>query len=159
MAITQENQPKSTCSISGQVVSAATGEPLRSARISLLEIDKKDPHTFRAVSDAEGGFALTGVAPGRYKFGARRGGYVPQSYKPPGGNPGALLELSAGTDLRDVLFRLSPAAVVVGRVIDENGEPASGVQVEALIEGKDDSLPSKNLVVPIKIGITNDLGE
>src|SRR5436305_6299474 len=76
----------------------------------------------------------------------------------PGGNPGLLMELTAGTDLRDVMFRLTPAAVVVGRITDENGEPAAGVEVEALVEGKDDSFPD-TLVVPIKKAITNDLGE
>ena len=43
------------CSVSGQVVRTDTGEPLKSARISLLEgIPSEKRHTYRAFSDGQG---------------------------------------------------------------------------------------------------------
>jgi hypothetical protein len=82
LAVRLGGQPQSTtdnlCSIEGQVVRAVTGEPLKSARLSLVQVAAPDkPRSYKAVSDDKGRFQLTGVAPGRYRFVATGNGTSP----------------------------------------------------------------------------------
>jgi hypothetical protein len=144
------------CRISGMVVKLAGSEPLRKTRVSLQSVDDRT-HTVAVVTDAGGRFELKGIDPGRYTLSASRLGYVTSEYgqrKPD--DPGAVLALRAGQEMKDLQFRLIPSAVIAGRILDEDGEPLPGVTVSALREiyakGKR-SLATRGTVE------TNDLGE
>src|SRR5262249_33139976 len=166
----QEKQPPAgkveTCSVQGTVVAAGGGEALRGVRLTLSPIGGGMPRAQAsfASTDGDGHFVITGVPPGRYNFQASKTGYVSQGYRPDG-NEGSqtLLDLVAGQKLEKVQFKLRRAAVILGRITDENGEPAVGVQVEALISQPRSAgleLPSlRGQWVPIKVAVTNDLGE
>src|SRR5260370_364231 len=158
------------CTVSGQVLSDATGEPLRSARLVLIQSERSEkPRSFKGISDNKGQFSINGILPGRYRFFASHNGYVPESYRPEGASrSGALLELIPGQKQSKVLFRLTQTAAIVGRITDEDGEPVSGVEVEAVIarskaapaEDQDESLLVPRLeLIPSPMPVTNDLGE
>ena len=121
------------CVVSGRVVTAAGGEPLKSARVALVPEHSKSSHPqmYATVSDSEGRFLLKDVVPARYQFFAMRTGFVDQHYQSEDPDSGAILALRPGQKIDDVLFRMTMAAVVTGRVTDENGEPMAGVQVSA----------------------------
>jgi protocatechuate 3,4-dioxygenase beta subunit len=153
-----------TCSVQGTVVTAAGAEPLRGARVVLTGADGRQAHTYSASTDGEGRFCLSEVAGGRYRFQASKNGYVAQGYHPDGSaGQDAVLELLDGQQIDKVLFRLSRAAVIQGRITDENGEPVAGVQVEALAFKAPpawQAMPSvKSQWVAVKSASTNDLGE
>ncbi len=165
-----------TCTVSGQVVRADSAEPLKSARVALIENTRSGkPHTYKAFSDNTGHFSITGITPGRYRFAASHSGFVPQQFRPEGAaGGGALLELSPGQKLEKALFRLTPAAVITGKITDEDGQPLAGVEMEALMDARqaeavddetDDEDPetamlaAKLEMVPVGMGVTNDLGE
>ena len=142
--------------VSGMVVKLAGSEPLKNARVQLLNQDNR-AENHSAVTDAGGRFELRGLDPGRYRLAVRRDGFVTQSYgqKKPG-DPGALLTLRARQEVKDLLFRLIPSAVIAGRVINDDGDPLPWVQVSALREtyaGGKKTLFSETTVP------TNDLGE
>jgi Carboxypeptidase regulatory-like domain len=130
--------PKKTpplCTVSGRVVTAADAIPLKSARVVLISEQKQDSATtraFAATSDGEGRFTIKDVPAGRYQFFASHTGYVNQPYQSNGTEKGALLSLRAGQQIKDVLFRMIPAAVITGRITDEDGEPMESIQVVAL---------------------------
>jgi hypothetical protein len=44
-------------------------------------------------------------------------------------DPGAVLSLRPGQELKDLLFRLVPSGVVAGRILDEDGEPVNPSRV------------------------------
>lgn len=153
---TSDLPKKDECSIAGIVVKLAGSEPLKAARIRLRSADNRT-RAVTTVTDGGGRFELKGIAPGRYHLGVSKIGFVDQEYgqrKP--SDPGAILTLRASRDVKDLLFRLIPSAVIAGRILDEEGKPLPWVQVSALREvyssGKRDL--SIETTVP-----TNDLGE
>ena len=123
-----------TSSVSGQVVTAAEGAPLKSARLVLVP-ERQGTGSLQvhsAMSDAEGKFNIKEIPAGRYRFSASHNGYVDQQFQSAGVEKGAVLALRAGEQVKDVLFRMTLAAVITGRVDDEDGEPMANIQVVAL---------------------------
>jgi hypothetical protein len=147
---------KDECRIAGTVVRLAGSEPLKNARVRLLSQDDRAVSR-TVVTDADGRFDLKAISPGRYRLVVHRDGFVSQSYgqKKPD-DPGAILNLRANQELRDVLFRLVPAAVIAGRVINDDGDPMPWVQVNALREAY---FGGKKTLFPETTVTTSDLGE
>jgi hypothetical protein len=120
------------CSVSGLVVKLEGSAPLPSSTVRLQSVDDHT-RTFSGVTDLGGRFEVKGIEPGRYRLRVIRNGYVTQEYGQRTPNdPGAILALSPGQDLKDLLFRLVPSAVISGRVQNENGDPLPWVRVSAL---------------------------
>jgi protocatechuate 3,4-dioxygenase beta subunit len=151
-------KPKADCVIKGQVLNAVTGEPLRKARVELSKSEARQGPRERDV-DATGHFEFRGVEPGRYMLNASRTGFVTQSYgsrKPASRMGGTTITLAPAQEMKDLVIKLSPQAVMVGRVIDEDGDPIANVQIAAMKwmwEGK------KRQLLPAGNASTNDLGE
>jgi protocatechuate 3,4-dioxygenase beta subunit len=124
---------KELCTVAGRVVTAAEGNPLKSAHVMLMEQNAaREPKTYGATTDASGIFILKSVAPGRYKIFDEHTGYVRQQYHSQDADTGAVLALQPQQQAADILFRLTPAAVITGHVTDEDQEPMAGIQVLAL---------------------------
>jgi protocatechuate 3,4-dioxygenase beta subunit len=154
------------CAVSGQVLTAVEGSPLKSSRVVLLQEGAgSHPQAFAANTDSDGRFEIKKVTPGQYKFVASHAGYVSQQYKAKGMGSGAVLRLAPGQEIDDGLFRLVRAAVVTGRVVDESGEPMARVTVTALrkltAEEKEDWGPqgSKQQLTSSSAAVTDDRGE
>jgi len=154
-ATAQSKQEK--CTVSGTVVRLGTREPLKSAYIRLALQGERGGTSLGATTDASGKFFIRNVEPGRYRMTIARNGYVTQEYGQRSPNdPGAILALSPGQKVQDLLFRMIPAAVISGRIQDEDGEPLPWVQVTALREAY---LEGKRRLVSQMLVSTNDLGE
>jgi hypothetical protein len=118
-------------SVEGTVLNAATGEGLRKANVKLVPL--QNGTSLSSTSEASGRFLLTGVAPGQYLLIVDRNGFVAQPYGSKATNqPAATLRLAPGQNLTDVTIRLVPQGVIMGRVIDEDGDPIPHVSVRAL---------------------------
>jgi hypothetical protein len=129
-----EQSKQNLCTVAGRVVTAAEGTPLKSVHVMLAaeKPARGDPRTYGATTDASGAFVLKNVAPSRYRLFAERTGYVSQQYHSSDTQGGALLGLQPRQQVTDILFRLVLAAVVTGRVADEDEEPMAGIRVVAL---------------------------
>jgi uncharacterized protein (DUF2141 family) len=71
-------------------------------------------------------------------------------------DPGSLLTLKGGQEMKDLLFRLIPSAVISGRVLNEDGEPQAWMRVFALRQKYSDG--KRRLASEAQFE-TNDLGE
>ena len=155
----EEQRQKDLCRISGQLVNTVTKEPIRKGKVTLRPGDPSKT-VFTANSDNEGKFLIENIDAGRYTLSAERQGFVNQNYgasRPVG--PGSTLELKPGRSLTDLTVRMTPAGVIAGRVLDDEGEPMSGLTVSAqhyaYINGRRTLVPVMG-ALPIQ---TNDLGE
>ena len=144
------------CRLSGMVVKLAGSEPLRKARVRLQSVDEPT-HSIAVVTDEAGRFELKGLDPGHYRLTASRLGYVTSEYgQRKASDPGAVLTLRAGQEMKDLLFRLVPAAIIAGRILDDDSEPLPGVTVSALREVYSEG---KRSLTTSTTAETNDLGE
>jgi protocatechuate 3,4-dioxygenase beta subunit len=146
------------CVIEGRVLKAGSGDPLNKANLTLFRQDARDRTPRFAVSDDAGRFVFRDLEPGRYQLSVNRNGYVGQQYGQRGQNrSGAVLSLERGQQVRDVVFRLQPQAVITGRVTDEDGDPVPNVFIQVMrmgyMEGRRQLLPAAGRAS------TNDLGE
>jgi protocatechuate 3,4-dioxygenase beta subunit len=158
-ATTAAGQPKNVAAISGTVFSASTGQPLKKAHITLASQDDRGGtnRPISTLSDDAGHFSIDGIEPGRYGLFAERNGYIRQHYgqtKP--GTPGALLTLSADQKITDLVFRLQQSGVITGRVVDEDGDPLPGAQVQAM---RRSYFRGKTTFAPVGQSGTDDRGE
>ncbi len=129
----EKSKSATFCTVSGRVVTAAEGNPLKLAHVALApEHQGRPSDIYAAISDGDGRFRVKEVPPGRYRFVATRAGYVDQQYQSKGAGKGAILALQPKQEVTDVLFRMVMAAVITGRVSDEDGEPMANIQVVAL---------------------------
>ncbi len=156
-------KPPEKCMVEGRVVSAASGEPLKKAFVTLVRTASSagHPRPPSTTTDENGHFLLNDVVPGNYSLAADRNGYVRLEYASGGVNlsyfgTGTILSLVPGQHVKDVLFRLVPAAVITGRVVDEDNEPLLGATVQALRYGY---VRGQRQLVPEGEEQTNDLGE
>jgi protocatechuate 3,4-dioxygenase beta subunit len=119
---------------------------------------QQPPANITVTTDGEGKFEFRDVEAGAYRLSAARNGFARQEYGQRSLNrPGTPLNIRAGQQITDVAFRLTPAATISGRVMDSNGEPLTGVTVQALRSTFDAT--GKRTLQATGSARTNDLGE
>jgi hypothetical protein len=130
-AATAAQDPTQFCKLEGSTVSAATGEPLPRASLTLAG-SGQNAVARSARSDSDGRFLIENVPAGTYRLTAERVGFLRQGYgsRTPGGS-GAPLILAPKQHLKDLLIRLTPQGVILGTVLDEEGDPVPRASVTA----------------------------
>ena len=148
--------PTGTSAIRGRVLAAAGDRPLAKAEVratsGALRVNKA------ALTDANGRYEITELPAGRYTVSVSKPNYVRASYgqrRPLG--PGTPIDVAAGQIVAQINVTLQRTAAIAGRIVDELGDAATGVQVAALrqmfVNGE---RRLQNAGPPI---MTNDLGE
>ncbi len=115
--------------ITGTVVNAISGEPIKHALVQLF-----GPHVVAALTGPDGRFEMEGVPDGPLNFSVSKPGYfdirnVAQSEW----NPYTPLPTSDSSS-GDISLKLFPAGKVKGQVTDSDDEPVSQVQVQFMAE-------------------------
>lgn len=144
-------------SVTGQVVSSTTGEPLRKVSLTLQPQGGRGGSPAAASSDNSGNFRFVNVAPGTYTLTGERSGFVRGSYgedRP--GQQGRQIQVTSGQAAGGIQLKLQPHSVIVGRVYDIDGDPVQGAQVQAMRY----SYPrGQKQLTNAAQAATNDLGE
>lgn len=132
-------QEAGSYSIAGTVVNSETGEPIRYALVTLLNFSAPAANTpqgqippIRVPKTTQTGdmgeFVFRGLEKGHYRFHAQKPGFVDQDIR--GGARAEPIDLTDNVSGAQV--RLTPLSVIEGKVVDQDGEPLRGVQIEAL---------------------------
>jgi protocatechuate 3,4-dioxygenase beta subunit len=139
------------CSFEGTIVKDPDDEPIKKAIIEMIGENQGEGGNYTATSDAEGRFKIADILPGRYRVVLERTGYVGIDKKRRISR-GWMLSIEAGQEIKDQKLHMLAAAIVTGRVLDEDGDPMASVDVTVLRrKGKS--------FEPMGSAQTNDLGE
>ncbi|HEY0873346.1 MAG TPA: carboxypeptidase regulatory-like domain-containing protein [Vicinamibacterales bacterium] len=121
---------KGTSVIKGHVFST-DGRPLRRAQIRAAAGDPRDAPT--TTTGLEGEYELRDLPAGRYTIRVTRNGYLPAQYGEEAyGQAGTPITLADGATVEKIDVVMQRAGVISGRVTDETGDPAAGVDIRAM---------------------------
>jgi protocatechuate 3,4-dioxygenase beta subunit len=112
--------------------------------------DRETGTSYKATTDVEGRFKFEKVDPGNYTLTLERNGFLESGKR----DTSHTLTLQPGQEIKDMLLRMQPAAVITGKILDNDGDPLPGVNVTILKYGAS----SKQHAVAGG-GSTDDLGE
>jgi Carboxypeptidase regulatory-like domain len=124
-------KPASSARIAGVVIKDPGGEPVKKALIELIAENQAGGSNYTVVTGPDGAFEIEGIAPGRYRLFAERTGFL-EGDKSHIRTEGRLLTLVAGQEVKDLQIHLQAAAIVSGRVTDEDGDPIQNAEVSLL---------------------------
>ena len=148
--------PTGNAKITGRVVAADTGSPIRRAQIRVTSGEARFNRV--VTTDGDGRYELLNLPAGRYRLFVNRAGYVALEYgqaRPfENGKP---LDIAEGQAVEKVDFSLPRGSVITGRITDEFGDPMTDVQVQAMryqfVNGE------RQLVNAGRVAQTDDLGQ
>ncbi len=115
-------------SISGTIVSAATGAPLDRTEVTLSTTGANGTELGATVTGEDGAFRFDGLAAGKYALQASRRGYITGGYQDHEAYFTAIVT-GPGLDSQGIRFELTPDGVIDGTVMDDNGGPIAGARV------------------------------
>lgn len=141
-------------SVTGTVQNAQTGEPVSRVNLLLRAVNASSgPDALSAATDDEGKFAFTDVPVGSYMVSAEKAGFLRMLFSTKETRtPMAPFAVRPGASVEKMTLYLQPQAVIVGRVVDEQGEPMERAMVQVVV-------PRNGQLMPQNGGPTNDLGE
>lgn len=131
MGVFAQDASQSQAGIQGLVTKDPDSQPVKKALIELIAENQAEGGNYATLTGPDGAFRIENIMPGRYHLFAERRGLLDIS-KEQGHTEGHILDLAAGQQVRDLHLRLQAAAVVHGRVTDEDGDPLPGAEVNVL---------------------------
>lgn len=140
--------------ISGTVVSAATGTPLDRAEVSLSTPGLRGSQIAESITLEDGSFRFDHLQAGRYRIEASRRGYITGGYQEHDGFSTAIVT-GPHLDSQGVRLQILPTAIIGGVVTDDSGEPIGGAQVHLYRQNQD---AGESKIVSTGSDITDDTG-
>jgi hypothetical protein len=109
--------------VSGTVVNAVTGEPVRKALVQLYSMQQRT-----AFSDGDGRFQFDGILAGRVSLSAQKPGFFGDHEIRGRGQ----LVIEVGPKSDSVVLKLAPEAVISGKITDATGIPLENVPLSLM---------------------------
>ena len=147
---TAANETKNT--VQGKVVQEPGGQGIRKVRVMLIARVSQTPPVYEAITDQAGQFKVDNVQPGEYEVRLERSGYASDAKT----KRDKTIKLIAGQDTKDLVFQMLPTAVILGKIVDLEGDPLPNVDVMAIASTGRVATESAGALAR---GATNDLGE
>jgi len=140
-------------SITGVVVSAATGQPLDRTDVT-LQTSNRGTQVAETTTGQDGRFVFEHLAAWKYSLQASRRGYISAAYDEHEGFSTAIVT-GEGLTTDGLVFRLSPRAVIRGMVTDEAGDPVQQARVSLYRQNLRNGLGN---IVRAGVTVTDDTG-
>ena len=120
--------------IAGAVVNASTGIPLPRTRVTIM--DSKIRSNVQVVISSDAGRFEFHVPAGKFALQGAKRGFITGAFNQHDEFSSAIVTGVAGVDSENLILRLSPNAVLAGKVLDEFGEPVRHAQVMVYRENR-----------------------
>ncbi len=122
-------RPVGTGVISGRVLAADTGRPIKRARV----IVSGGGRPFSATTDDQGRYSVKGLPPASYNITAIKAGFVDAMFgQRRAQRAGTPIPLADGQQLANVDLKLPRGGVITGVIVDEDGEPLPRTTVSVM---------------------------
>ena len=145
--------PEGTFRIAGTLVSKTDGHPLGGGRVILASVKaRQNPQSVVTLDD--GKFEFTGMPAGKYSLTGAKRGFISAGYEQHDQYATAIVT-GAGLDTENLVLKISPHALIGGRVLDEAGEPVRNASVTLYF---DNHLEGVHEIRTFRNAETNDLG-
>lgn len=116
------------CVVTGHVTNSLTGEPIKKAAVHLRPVNMKPgPGTVQgyiSASEADGRFEFDAIPAGDYMLMGDHSGFQFRG--------GTKVTLRPGQQITDLTLKLTPQAVISGKVVDEDGDPVGSGNVQVV---------------------------
>jgi hypothetical protein len=139
--------------IAGRTVSAADGHPLQGATVLIVNT-KTQQQVASTLAGEDGTFAFMDLPADKYSLQAVKTGYLASAYDQHE-NYSTAIVTGAGLNTDSLVLRVTPAAILSGRVTDEAGDPVRGATVTLYLENRDEG---RTRVTQFRNAPTDDLG-
>ncbi len=139
--------------ISGTVVSSLDGKPLGNARISLVEARNRVQAVWMVTSE-NGRFEFDSIPAGKFSLEGAKRGFMGAGYQEHEQFSTAIVT-GAGFNTENLVLRLTPLALLAGKVIDESGDPVRNAQLMLYVESHQGGL---NRIERVNFAMTDDQG-
>src|SRR4051794_5922564 len=128
VALTAQAAVPQQAAVSGTVVEAGTHTPVAGAQVTLTSFEFRRPghsaEPLAATTDQNGRYQFDALEPGRYRVSVQKAGFATMIV------PGlAEATVKAGERKTDLNVTIQRGAAIVGRVVDEHGEPIANANV------------------------------
>ena len=115
--------------LSGTVVNSVTGEPIRRALVSLFYNQQVS-----VMTDSDGRFEFEGLQRGRTSVSAQKPGFFGEQELAGSGVRGRLSQFAVSPDAPAAVIKLTPEAIISGRILDTDGLPIRGLILRAVTQ-------------------------
>src|SRR5882724_5269169 len=139
--------------ISGTIVNALDGSPLGRARVSLIDT-KNRTQAVSMVTSESGHFEFRGLPAGKFALEGAKRGFLEAGYQQHEQFSTAIVT-GAGFNTENLVLRLTPFALLSGRVVDEAGDPVRNARVTLFVENHRGGL---DRIFPAGFSATDDQG-
>lgn len=150
-----QNETKDAkATVQGQVVDAVSNAPVKKALVRWGHAGSGRGLNLGPVeTDAEGHFLLPDLDAGAYDIGAERAGYLKPAQM---ASPSTFVTVHGHENVTGVWVKLTPQAVISGKVTDEDREPVRGVSIKVYRYGY---VRGRRVWLPVAAAKTSDTGE
>jgi protocatechuate 3,4-dioxygenase beta subunit len=139
--------------IAGRTVSAVDGQPLKGATV-LISNTNTQQLVASTLASEDGGFTFTDLKADKYSLQAVKTGFLASAYDQHDIFSTAIVT-GVGLDTDSLVLRMTPAAILSGRVTDEAGDPVRGATVTLYRQNRDEG---RNRITQFRSASTDDLG-
>jgi protocatechuate 3,4-dioxygenase beta subunit len=98
-------------------------------KVAIRIFSDDEENSYPALSDAEGHFKIEDVKPGHYNVHIEHNGFL-ETEKHGRRYRDETLTLEPGQELKDLVFRMRPGALITGKIIDAEGDPILKASVQ-----------------------------
>jgi hypothetical protein len=145
--------PAANFKIAGTVVNSISGAPLAKTRISLMDTANR-ANTLSIVTTENGRFAFTSLKRGKYALQGAKLGFISGGYEQHEEFSTAIVT-GPDFDTTNLVLRLTPLALIGGKVLDETGQPVRKAEVHLYV---DNQQGGRRRTVPLGVDLTDDQG-